>query len=30
MYGAKIKVKAEQKVKLRTVLVEWDPFTTRF
>ncbi len=27
VYGAKIKVKAEQKVKLRTVLVEWDPFT---
>jgi DNA-directed RNA polymerase subunit beta' len=27
VYGAKIKVKAEQKVKQRTVLVEWDPFT---
>ena len=27
VYGAKIKVKAEQKVKLRAVLVEWDPFT---
>ncbi|HTO74274.1 MAG TPA: DNA-directed RNA polymerase subunit beta', partial [Gemmatimonadales bacterium] len=27
VYGAKIKVKADQKVKLRTVLVEWDPFT---
>ena len=27
MYGAKIKVKADQKVKPRTVLVEWDPFT---
>ncbi len=27
MYGAKIKVKAEQKIKARTVLVEWDPFT---
>jgi DNA-directed RNA polymerase subunit beta' len=27
VYGAKIKVKAEQKVKTRTVLVEWDPFT---
>ena len=27
MYGAKIKVKPEQKVKMRTVLVEWDPFT---
>jgi DNA-directed RNA polymerase subunit beta' len=27
VYGAKIKVKAEQKVKARTVLVEWDPFT---
>src|SRR5205809_7202923 len=26
-YGAKIKVKADQKVKARTVLVEWDPFT---
>ena len=27
VYGAKIKVKADRKVKLRTVLVEWDPFT---
>src|SRR5438034_1336872 len=27
VYGAKIKVKAEQKIKARTVLVEWDPFT---
>ena len=27
MYGAKIKVKADQKVKTRAVLVEWDPFT---
>jgi DNA-directed RNA polymerase subunit beta' len=27
VYGAKIKVKAEQRVKPRTVLVEWDPFT---
>src|SRR4029453_9547332 len=27
VYGAKIKVKPEQKVKPRTVLVEWDPFT---
>jgi DNA-directed RNA polymerase subunit beta' len=27
VYGAKLKVKAEQKVKPRTVLVEWDPFT---
>ena len=27
MYGAKIKVKADQKIKARTVLVEWDPFT---
>ena len=27
VYGAKIKVKADQKVKPRTVLVEWDPFT---
>jgi DNA-directed RNA polymerase subunit beta' len=26
-YGAKIKVKADQKVKGRTLLVEWDPFT---
>src|SRR5207245_2994476 len=26
-YGAKIKVKLDQKVKPRTVLVEWDPFT---
>jgi len=26
-YGAKIKVRADQKVKARTVLVEWDPFT---
>jgi DNA-directed RNA polymerase subunit beta' len=27
VYGAKIKVKGEQKIKARTVLVEWDPFT---
>src|SRR5438309_8780150 len=27
VYGAKIKVKADQKAKARTVLVEWDPFT---
>jgi DNA-directed RNA polymerase subunit beta' len=27
VYGAKLKVKPEQKVKARTVLVEWDPFT---
>ncbi len=27
VYGAKIKVKLDQKVKPRTVLVEWDPFT---
>src|SRR5881409_784018 len=27
VYGAKIKVKPEQKIKQRTVLVEWDPFT---
>jgi DNA-directed RNA polymerase subunit beta' len=27
VYGAKIKVKADQKVKVRAVLVEWDPFT---
>src|SRR5687767_4603209 len=27
VYGAKIKVKPDQKVKQRTVLVEWDPFT---
>jgi DNA-directed RNA polymerase subunit beta' len=27
VYGARIKVKAEQRVKPRTVLVEWDPFT---
>src|SRR5216110_2384082 len=27
VYGAKIKVKPEQRVKARTVLVEWDPFT---
>jgi DNA-directed RNA polymerase subunit beta' len=27
VYGAKLKVKAEQRVKPRTVLVEWDPFT---
>src|SRR6266851_4305506 len=27
VYGAKLKVKADQKVKTRTVLVEWDPFT---
>jgi len=27
VYGAKLKVKPEQKVKMRTVLVEWDPFT---
>src|SRR2546425_428490 len=26
-YGAKLKVKPEQKIKARTVLVEWDPFT---
>jgi len=26
-FGAKIKVKADQKVKGRTLLVEWDPFT---
>src|SRR5213596_2099522 len=26
-YGAKIKVKPEQRIKARTVLVEWDPFT---
>src|SRR5438034_10069535 len=26
-YGAKIKVKSEQRIKPRTVLVEWDPFT---
>src|SRR5216117_3012199 len=26
-YGAKIKVKPEQRIKPRTVLVEWDPFT---
>src|SRR5262249_56554788 len=27
VYGAKIKVKQDLKVKPRTVLVEWDPFT---
>src|SRR6059058_1102969 len=27
VYGAKIKVKADQRIKSRTVLVEWDPFT---
>jgi DNA-directed RNA polymerase subunit beta' len=27
VYGAKIKVKSDQKVKQRAVLVEWDPFT---
>src|SRR5919198_6350233 len=27
VYGAKLKVKGDQKVKPRTVLVEWDPFT---
>src|SRR6184192_693203 len=27
VYGAKLKVKPEQKIKQRTVLVEWDPFT---
>ncbi|HXH82929.1 MAG TPA: DNA-directed RNA polymerase subunit beta' [Candidatus Tectomicrobia bacterium] len=27
VYGAKIKVKDQQRVKARTVLVEWDPFT---
>jgi DNA-directed RNA polymerase subunit beta' len=27
VYGAKLKVKPEQKIKPRTVLVEWDPFT---
>jgi len=27
VYGAKIKVKPEQKIKARAVLVEWDPFT---
>jgi DNA-directed RNA polymerase subunit beta' len=27
VYGAKLKVKPDQKVKARTVLVEWDPFT---
>ncbi|HBH02830.1 MAG TPA: DNA-directed RNA polymerase subunit beta', partial [Candidatus Rokubacteria bacterium] len=27
VYGAKIKVKADQKIKVRAVLVEWDPFT---
>jgi DNA-directed RNA polymerase subunit beta' len=27
VYGAKLKVKPEQKIKTRTVLVEWDPFT---
>ena len=27
VYGAKIKVKADQRIKARTVLVEWDPFT---
>src|SRR4029453_3227274 len=27
VYGAKIKVKPEQRVRTRAVLVEWDPFT---
>src|SRR5256712_8414581 len=27
VYGAKIKVTADQRIKARTVLVEWDPFT---
>src|SRR5262245_66144960 len=27
VYGAKLKVKPDQRVKPRTVLVEWDPFT---
>src|ERR1700675_1460031 len=27
VYGAKLKIKSEQRVKPRTVLVEWDPFT---
>jgi DNA-directed RNA polymerase subunit beta' len=27
VYGAKLKVKPDQRVKIRTVLVEWDPFT---
>jgi DNA-directed RNA polymerase subunit beta' len=27
VYGAKLKVKPDQRVKARTVLVEWDPFT---
>ena len=27
VYGAKLKVRADQRVKPRTVLVEWDPFT---
>ncbi|MCL6451748.1 MAG: DNA-directed RNA polymerase subunit beta', partial [Acetobacteraceae bacterium] len=27
VYGAKLKVRPDQKVKPRTVLVEWDPFT---
>src|SRR5262249_19558648 len=27
VYGAKIKVKADQRVRVRAVLVEWDPFT---
>src|SRR5690349_10030561 len=27
VYGAKLKVKPETKIKQRTVLVEWDPFT---
>jgi DNA-directed RNA polymerase subunit beta' len=27
VYGAKIKVKADQRIKTRAVLVEWDPFT---
>ena len=27
VYGAKVKVKPDQRVKLRAVLVEWDPFT---
>src|SRR5882672_3223011 len=27
VYGAKLKVKPDQRIKTRTVLVEWDPFT---
>jgi DNA-directed RNA polymerase subunit beta' len=27
VYGAKLKVKPDQRIKQRTVLVEWDPFT---